>query len=43
MGMATVDDSLAGAVALDAAGGERGFARVIRAHHHDMRRKEYHR
>ncbi len=33
-----IDDSLAGAVALAAAGDETAFARIIRAHHDDMTR-----
>jgi DNA-directed RNA polymerase specialized sigma24 family protein len=36
--MATIDDSLAGAVALAAAGDETAFARIIGAHHDDMTR-----
>ena len=36
--MTTIDDSLAGAVALAGAGDETAFARIIRAHHDDMTR-----
>ncbi len=36
--MTTIDDSLAGAVALASAGDEMAFARIIRAHHDDMTR-----
>jgi RNA polymerase sigma-70 factor (ECF subfamily) len=36
--MATIDDSLAGAVALAGAGDETAFARIIQAHHDDMTR-----
>jgi RNA polymerase sigma-70 factor (ECF subfamily) len=39
--MATIDDSLAGAVALAAAGDEFAFARIIRAHHDDMTRVSF--
>jgi RNA polymerase sigma-70 factor (ECF subfamily) len=34
----TIDDSLAGAVAMAIAGDEAAFARIIRAHHDDMTR-----
>jgi len=36
--VAAIDDSLTGAVALAAAGDETAFARIIEAHHDDMRR-----
>lgn len=36
--VAPIDDSLAGAVALAAAGDEAAFARIIQAHHDDMTR-----
>jgi RNA polymerase sigma-70 factor (ECF subfamily) len=36
--MTTIDDSLAGAVALAGAGDETAFTRIIRAHHDDMTR-----
>jgi RNA polymerase sigma-70 factor (ECF subfamily) len=39
--VAPVDDSLAGAVALAAAGDEIAFARIIQAHHGDMTRVCY--
>jgi RNA polymerase sigma factor (sigma-70 family) len=38
---APIDDSLAGAVALAAAGDETAFARIIQAHHDDMTRVCY--
>ena len=37
-GLASIDDGLAGAVALAGAGDETAFARIIKAHHDDMTR-----
>jgi len=37
-GMVTIDDGLAGALALASAGDETAFARIIQAHHDDMTR-----
>ena len=37
-GMVTIDDGLAGALALASAGDEMAFARIIQAHHDDMTR-----
>jgi RNA polymerase sigma-70 factor, ECF subfamily len=39
--VAPIDDSLAGTVALAAAGDEAAFARIIRAHHEDMTRVSF--